>query len=329
MRRSTPALLLLLALISSLAFSACRSQKELFPKVISLGKGEVFPSILNVSLAVGENRVSFDIIDRDDNRVLDATMRVDFYDLNGPKPVFLSGGEAASVPIDLSYVDEQSDKETSITGRNAVYIAQANFPRAGDFGALISIARGSTTYDPIPYRFNVLDRTLEPMIGEPAPPSRQLTTADVADITEIDSSYPPRPGMHNQTVADALLTRKPTVIAFATPAFCRSRTCGPVMDTVMDPLFAAYGDRASFIHIEPYDLAALRQSNQQQPVQAMTDWNLTTEPWVFVVDRNGRVAAKFEGISSRPEVEAALLRTLGEAPVPSTAVPGPTTESQP
>ena len=116
--------------------------------------------------------------------------------------------------------------------------------------------------------------------------------------------------MHTTTIADALASGKPLIVAFATPAFCTSRVCAPVMDTVMDPLSAAYGDRATFIHVEPYDLAPLRQSNIMQPVRATTEWRLQSEPWIFVVGRDGRIAAKFEGITSQAEVEGALNRAL-------------------
>ncbi|MDP9237917.1 MAG: hypothetical protein M3P30_11080 [Chloroflexota bacterium] len=145
----------------------------------------------------------------------------------------------------------------------------------------------------------MLDHSSEPGIGDPAPPSVQQTLANVSDIEQIDSSYPPRPQMHQMTVADAVASSRPTVIAFATPAFCRSRTCAPVMDTVMDPLYAKYAAHANFIHIEPYDLAKLRAANIEDEIPATRDWKLQSEPWVFVIDRQGKVAAKFEGIIGR------------------------------
>jgi hypothetical protein len=95
------------------------------------------------------------------------------------------------------------------------------------------------------------------------------------------------------------------VIAFATPAFCQSRICGPTME-VMDELYSKYGDAAAFVHVEPYDLAMLRQQGQFQLAPAAAEWRLPSEPWVFVVDRQGRLAAKFEGIVTLEDVETAL-----------------------
>jgi hypothetical protein len=41
------------------------------------------------------------------------------------------------------------------------------------------------------------------------------------------------------------------------------------------------------------------------------EWNLPSEPWVFVLDSSGRVADKFDGITTAEEIAAALERVLG------------------
>jgi hypothetical protein len=221
----------------------------------------------------------------------------------------------------LSYVDEQSNNEKSVTGNDGAYVAYVNFDRPGNWGVKITVTRDGRTMDPLPFRFNVLPKALEPGIGDAAP-SRQATLANVSSVEDIDTSYPPRPQMHDITIADALTTKKPIAVAFATPAFCKSRTCAPVMDTVMDPLYAKYKDRVIFIHIEPYELPQLRQANREEPVPATREWGLQTEPWVFVVDGEGRIAGKFEGIMAADEVEQALVAAL--APSAGTPTPGAT-----
>ena len=314
---------ILLAGIACIALaSACASPNTpAFPKVVSLGKGELFPTILNSGLGVGQNRVSMSITDRDDNRVLDAFVRLRYYNLNGKSPKFRTEVSARFIPVELSYIDEQSNRTRAPSGNDGAYVSNVDFDESGDWGVEITITRGDTMFKPIPFRFNVLEHSTEPAIGDAAPASVQQTLATATSIEEIDSSFPLRPGMHNITVADALKTGKPIVIAFATPAFCRSRTCGPVMDTVMDPLAASYGNRAIFIHIEPYILRDLRQDNIQNVVRAMTEWQLSSEPWVFVVDRHGRIAGKFEGIMAADEVESILALALETSPAAVTPVP--------
>lgn len=309
-------ILILLTGIAGVALSsACTSSNTPdFPKVVSLGKGELFPTILDSGLGVGQNRVSMSITDRDDNRVLDAAVHLRYYNLNGASPKFRAEVSARFIPVDLSYIDEQSNRTRAPSGKAGAYVSNVDFDQSGDWGVEITITRGGKKLAPIPFRFNVLEHSTEPAIGDPAPASVQQTLATATSIEEIDSSFPSRPAMHDITVADALKTGKPIVIAFATPAFCRSRTCGPVMDTVMDPLAASYGDRAIFIHIEPYVLRDLRQDNIEHTVPAMVEWRLSTEPWVFVVDRRGRIAGKFEGIMAADEVESVLALTFDTRP---------------
>jgi hypothetical protein len=117
--------------------------------------------------------------------------------------------------------------------------------------------------------------------------------------------------MHDITIAAALERDKPVVVAFATPAYCRTRMCAPVMDTIMDPLYERYHDRATFIHVEPYVLRDLRAGFVQNPVPATREWGIQSEPWVFVVGRDGRIAGKYQGPIALDEVESVLQRALG------------------
>jgi len=303
----------LLALAVLTATAACggsSGQDDLFPDVITLGEGDISAQITNSTLAVGENRFSLGLLDKDNSPLLGAQVHLRFFDLNGEEPVMRSEADARFIPVELSFIDEQSEKERRVVGSNGVYVAAVSFDRAGRWGVEVRATLAGKKLDRVPFRFDVLEETPEPALGDAAPASRQFTLADVADISEIDSSYPPRPHMHDGTVSDALAGGRPLVIAFATPAFCESRTCGPVMDTVMDPLYEKHKDEAVFIHIEPYQLRELREGAGEIPVEATTEWGIQTEPWIFVVGRDGKVAAKFEGIVALDEVETALAEAL-------------------
>jgi len=49
-------------------------------------------------------------------------------------------------------------------------------------------------------------------------------------------------------------------------------------------------------------------------VPAVLEWNLPTEPWTFVLDRAGRVQAKFEAFTTVEELEDALQKVLDSQP---------------
>jgi hypothetical protein len=104
--------------------------------------------------------------------------------------------------------------------------------------------------------------------------------------------------------ADAIAQGKPQVIVFATPQFCSSRVCGPVVDIVRT-LLPAYGERVVFTHQEIWqDVTA------HEFFPTVAEWGLQTEPWIFVVDGKGIVRAKFEGLTTVREIEAALQQIL-------------------
>ena len=89
------------------------------------------------------------------------------------------------------------------------------------------------------------------------------------------------------------------MLAFATPKFCASRTCGPTVE-VVDAVRRETGVRA--IHVEVYE-----DNDPDKGVNRwMEEWNLPTEPWVFVIDPAGSIAAKFEGSVSVDELTQAV-----------------------
>ena len=71
-----------------------------------------------------------------------------------------------------------------------------------------------------------------------------------------------------------------------------------------DALLKAIEDKSAR-HIEIYN-------NARPPQFAPTvlQWHLQTEPWVFVVNRSGRIAAKFEGPAPGSEIAPTINSTL-------------------
>jgi hypothetical protein len=108
------------------------------------------------------------------------------------------------------------------------------------------------------------------------------------------------------SVAGSLAAHTPFVVTFATPKFCTSRTCGPVVDVVEAVRRRLERRGVRFIHVEVF--------TGNDPARGynpwMREWGLTTEPWVFLVGADGRVKAKFEGSVSEAELAAAVRSKL-------------------
>ena len=153
--------------------------------------------------------------------------------------------------------------------------------------------------------FQVLSSTNSPNVGERIPSSINPTASDVPDLSLITTAVTPEPGMYEFTVANVLASGDPLVVAFSTPAFCRSRMCGPVT-TVVAKLYKRWRKHARFVHIEPFNLSVARTAGRLELTELAGDWNIRTEPWVFVIDRNGRVSARFEGTVGEDELEPAI-----------------------
>ena len=77
---------------------------------------------------------------------------------------------------------------------------------------------------------------------------------------------------------------------FATPQFCQSRVCGPVVD-VAEQVKDQFGDKAAFIHMEIYNEND-PSKNVRPQVRA---FHLPSEPWLFAIDRHGVIRAEIEG----------------------------------
>jgi hypothetical protein len=151
----------------------------------------------------------------------------------------------------------------------------------------------------------VKEETAAPDLGAPAVKSDTPTLAN-ATLEQLSTSTDPDPELYRSSVADALNDGAPFVVAFATPKYCTSRTCGPVVDVVSEVRRRHARSGIRFIHVEIYeDNDPTKGENRW-----VKEWELPSEPWVFVVDAAGTVRARFEGTVSVRELDGAVRREL-------------------
>jgi hypothetical protein len=62
----------------------------------------------------------------------------------------------------------------------------------------------------------------------------------------------------------------------------------------------------NFVHVETFEDISARSRDELVPVPAVAEWGLPSEPWVFVIDARGMVAATFEGSASEEELNEAI-----------------------
>ena len=151
----------------------------------------------------------------------------------------------------------------------------------------------------------VKDKPAAPAVGDAAVPSATPTLAN-APIKQLTTSKVPDPELYRSSIKDALAAKAPFVVTFATPEYCQSRTCGPVVDVVSAVRKREAGSQVRFIHVEVYqDNDPTKGENQW-----FKEWHLPSEPWVFLVGPDGKVRERFEGTVSVSELDAAVKKYL-------------------
>jgi len=263
-------------------------------------------AILNVSSfsgqQVGRNRLGFVIVDRankqiDVSEVAIYTAKPDGGDLRGP-----FSARKESLDVDTRYRSQQTDAD--LASGDTFYVADAHYAKTGPHVALglVRLDGRLVVADPLS-PLPIGNEDGPPDVGDRAIKIHTQTGADVGgDLTKLSTRVPPPKEMLDTDFAD-VVGKKPVVLLFATPALCKSRTCGPVVD-IAEQVRGQSGKGVAFIQQEIY------QDNDpgkpyRQPVRA---WRLPTEPWAFVIDRRGKVAARFEGVFSVGELARAVER---------------------
>ncbi len=147
----------------------------------------------------------------------------------------------------------------------------------------------------------VKEQTAAPAVGADAIASKTPTLAN-ATLKQLTTSKVPDRELYRSSVADALAAKSPFVVVFATPKYCTSRTCGPVVDVVSDVRRKHNGEGIRFIHVEIYkDNDPTKGANRW-----VGEWKLPSEPWVFLVGADGKIKARFEGTVSVRELDTAV-----------------------
>ena len=194
--------------------------------------------------------------------------------------------------------------ESAFGGVGRIYVVELRIRRPGRYWLVAEPVGAKIQALGI---IDVKQRTDSLAVGARAPASATPTLASVhGAASKLTTRVPPDRALLRYSIAGSLAAHKPFVVTFATPRYCTSRTCGPVVDVVnyVRRRLAARGVR--FIHVEVYT----RNSPALGYNRWMRQWGLRSEPWTFLVARDGRIKAKFEGSVSARELEAAVRRLL-------------------
>jgi hypothetical protein len=244
----------------------------------------------------GTNRIGFGVVGTANDFVY------------GPTAIYVARGENGRAlgpylaPADSLQVRPPFRSRTSASDPGevqAVYHAQVPLPTTGRW-LVLTATRSAGQVLGAAASITVARSVGIPGVGDRAPRVHTPTLASVGgDVSKIDTRVPPDQ-MHDVDLAD-VLGKRPVVLLFATPALCQSRVCGPVTD-VAAQLQTVYGKQVAFIHNEVYVDNDPSKGLRPQ----LLAYGLHTEPWLFAIDRHGRIAARLEGAFGIDEFRQAI-----------------------
>lgn len=214
----------------------------------------------------------------------------------GTGPVPLDG----PVEVTIDGAEVQADVHTGNGTPVPYLLVRHRFEKPGPAVARITFGgrsgeAGIDVQDPASLRFPFPGR---PMIATPSP-----TAAAPLGVDPICTSQPVCP-LHDVSLDSALAEKRPLAVLFSTPALCKSRFCGPVLDTLVTQQ-GEFADRVRFLHVEIY---TDRAGKTLAPT--VKAYDLPGEPILFLAGADGVVRDRLDNAYDRVEARAALERLV-------------------
>jgi hypothetical protein len=187
-----------------------------------------------------------------------------------------------------------------------VYTTEIDFPSDGEWRIAALVKQGDEVAAALLPSATVGEFKGVPRVGQRAPKIHTPTAEDAGgDLSEVTTRVPPDT-QNKVDYADAL-GKEPVILLFATPQFCQSRVCGPVVD-VAEQVKERYGDKAAFIHMEIY-----KDNDPSKGVRPQVRaFRLPGEPWLFAIDRQGVIRAEIEGAFGVDRLTKVVKEVTGE-----------------
>jgi hypothetical protein len=264
---------------------------------VSPGKKAV-PVIASSEVLVGQNRFLVGLLNRNGAPIgtPHTQMKIAFFD---PKR---SSNRPVST-IDTRFI-------WGLKPAIGFYEGHARFNHSGTWEAAMTLTGGGF-HETDRQSFTVLTHGTTPAVGQRVPASNSPTGSG-KQLVRITTDPHPNPRFYSTSIAQAVRAHKPFVVVFSTPKYCATELCGPMLDIAKQ--VSTRFPKMTFIQVEIYQLPRSGKlpadpTSLLQSV-AVREWGLRSDPWTFVVNAHGRVAAKFEGTMTAGELRTAINRLL-------------------
>ncbi|HEY5495683.1 MAG TPA: SCO family protein [Candidatus Limnocylindrales bacterium] len=269
------------------------------------GSTTVLPTLTTTVIRVGANRLVMTVSDPNNRELAfpDVTAHFTFRDADPAVPPIAVDGYFIWVSV----------------GNKGAFVVDVSFPVPGAWTGTIALQKATGPIGAADFPFSVVDRGSTPAIGDPAPSIHTPTAADPnagENLYGITTDVFPDPRFYQFSVDQLLAAHRPFVLTFYSPAYCPTTACGPLLKN-MKAIANEFPDVA-FVHVEPHVMTNYGgrlmpdySTGQLEFNDLAKAYGIPVEPFVFVVDAQGRIAASFELIVGSDEIRAAIRAATG------------------
>ena len=195
------------------------------------------------------------------------------------------------------------------------YVADLPIPSAGLWRILVTADLAGTTLTGSA-AMTALDPGGTAPLGGPAPRIATPTLDDVGGVVRAITTDPaPDLRLSRRSTADALAEGQPFVLVVDSWRFRVTTACGQAI--IMARFLVDRWRDVGFIHLEPYRYSVVASTpvldgsfddpSLTEPTVAWgfgeEPWGAKSMPWVFVVDGDGIVRAKYQGVMGTADVD--------------------------
>jgi hypothetical protein len=191
--------------------------------------------------------------------------------------------------------------DPGLSGRG-LYVATVPFAKAGEYFVAV-VAKTAAGSFKGGTKVVVAKKSKSPVAGQRVPVVKTPTTSDPMNAHPLCSRKPKPCSMHAISLDRAVKSGKPTVVVFAAPAFCQTELCGPDVE-IVQKVADRFAGRANFIHVEAYVNATTPTDGKLAP--ALKAFHFDSEPWLYLIDKNGVVHDRISGAFASSELTSRL-----------------------
>lgn len=198
------------------------------------------------------------------------------------------------------------------------YVATLEIPAPGAWRLEVTARAGAVPIRGTTGLLTALDASATPAVGGPAPRFHTPSLADVTDARLVTTDPVPDLRLSRRSTTDALAEGTPFVIVFDSYRFKVTAACGRALSIAK--YLVDRWPAVTFIHHEPYRYSLVTETPVLEGSLSdprLTDvavaygldqapWDARSMPWVFIVDGDGVVRARYQGVVGTDDLDVIL-----------------------